>query len=103
MFCPKCGAVIPNGVHNCVQCGTIVQNRGFGAQVGNGMNNMGNTAYQGVNQAGGSVNRAASSLRKVVHLHVKMPVKSVKKVMMLLPCLLWHWFYLYFKFLVLLA
>ena len=36
MFCPKCGAVIPNGVHNCVQCGTIVQNRGFGAQVGNG-------------------------------------------------------------------
>lgn len=23
--------------------------------------------------------------------------------MMLLPCLLWHWFYLYFKFLVLLA
>ena len=36
MFCPKCGAVIPNGVHNCVQCGTIVQNSGFGAQVGNG-------------------------------------------------------------------
>lgn len=54
MFCPKCGAVIPNGVHNCVQCGTVVQNSGFGAK-----DNMGNTAYQGVNQAGRSVNRAA--------------------------------------------
>ena len=66
MFCPKCGAVIPNGVHNCVQCGTIVQNSGFGAQVGNGMNNMGNTAYQGVNQAGGSVNRAAYAAQSCV-------------------------------------
>lgn len=102
MFCPKCGAVIPNGVHNCVQCGTIVQNSGFGAQVGNGMNNMGNTAYQGVNQAGGSVNRAAYAAQSCASA-CKMPVKSVKKVMMLLPCLLWHWFYLYFKFLVLLA
>ena len=63
MFCPKCGAVIPNGVHNCVQCGTIVQNSGFGAQVGNGMNNMGNT---GVNQAGGSVNRAAYAAQSCV-------------------------------------
>ena len=66
MFCPKCGAVIPNGVHNCVQCGTIVQNSGFGAQVGNGMNNMGNTAYQGVNQASGSVNRAAYAAQSCV-------------------------------------
>ncbi len=66
MFCPKCGAVIPNGVHNCVQCGTIVQNSGFGAQVGSGMNNMGNTAYQGVNQAGESVNRAAYAAQSCV-------------------------------------
>lgn len=102
MFCPKCGAVIPNGVHNCVQCGTIVQNSGFGAQVGNGMNNMGNTAYQGVNQAGGSMNRAAYAAQSCVSA-CKNASEIRKKVMMLLPCLLWHWFYLYFKFLAWLA
>lgn len=58
MFCPKCGAVIPNGVHNCVQCGTVVQNTSFGAHVENGMNNMGNAVYQGMNQVGQSIDRA---------------------------------------------
>ena len=45
----------------------------IGAQVGNGMNNMGNTAYQGVNQAGGSVNRAAYAAQSCVSA-CKMPV-----------------------------
>lgn len=73
MFCPKCGAVIPNGVYNCVQCGTVVQNSGFGAQ-----DNMRNTAYQGVNQAGRSVNRASYAAQSRVSAY-KNPGEIRKK------------------------
>lgn len=85
MLCPKCGANTPDGISNCVKCGTVFSNvdyqqiyykqkvernnnikndvKNFGNSVNQGFNNVGNSINQGFQTIGNDINKATNAVQ----------------------------------------
>lgn len=73
MICPKCGATTPDGIANCVKCGTVFNNVDYqqiyykqkverNSNIQNGVKNFGNSVNQGLNNVGNSINRGFQTI-----------------------------------------
>lgn len=93
MVCPKCGANTPDGIPNCVKCGTVFDGytydsnidyqqvyykqkvdrnnniKNFGNSVNQGFNNMGNSINNGFQTIGNDFNKAANSVQNRVQAY----------------------------------